>query len=186
MLASAKSLQGASRSNVSPAPIAQGSLMTQERIKAQNGFIIAVTGKDSHSSALTLSYNWYAAFLVFKVKEAWSTLLSPVLAKVNTAVTKPCDHDISIAFSFLTAIVLQLDRKELALVEIVDEMYNQELLRFTDDDRSRANQLVFAALGWISMMSEEEIVLLMAANSMNRYLILPILMPQAAFSSIGQ
>jgi len=50
----------------------------------------------------------------------------------------------------LTAIVLELRRRELALVEIVDGLYNQDLLNETDCERSVACQMVFAALGWIS------------------------------------
>jgi hypothetical protein len=50
----------------------------------------------------------------------------------------------------LTAIVLELRRRELALVEIVDGLYNQDLLKETEVDRSVACQMVFVALGWIS------------------------------------
>ena len=55
-----------------------------------------------------------------------------------------------IGMRVLTAIVLELRRRELALVEIVDGLYNQDLLNETDCERSVACQMVFAALGWIS------------------------------------
>jgi hypothetical protein len=104
-----------------------------------------------HSPALTLSRNWYLAFLEFKILDAWNTLLAPVLEDINPKATSPCDDDIGIAFQFLTAVAAELKRKELALVNIVDGMYNRCLLHETDNDRSKAHQLAFAALGWISM-----------------------------------
>jgi hypothetical protein len=91
------------------------------------------------------------AFLEFKILEAWNTLLAPVLEHINPKAISPCDHDISIAFQFLTAVASELKRKELALVDIVCGLYNKCLLHETDDDRSKAHQLAFAALGWISM-----------------------------------
>jgi hypothetical protein len=89
--------------------------------------------------------------LEFKILDAWSTLFAPVLENINQEATVPYDHDIAIAFQFLTAVASELERKELALVNIVDGIYNKCLLHETDDDRSKAHQLAFAALGWISM-----------------------------------
>lgn len=85
----------------------------------------------------------------------------PVLVGIHSDATCPCDHDITIAFQFLTAVASDLKRKEIALVDIVDAMYNKGLFceLETDYERSRAHQLVFAALGWISILIEHEIVL---------------------------
>jgi hypothetical protein len=91
------------------------------------------------------------SFLQFKIVQSWNTLLAPVLKKINQKATSPCDHDIAIAFQFLTAVAAEMKRKELALVDIVCGVYNKLLLYETDDERSKAHQLVFAALGWISM-----------------------------------
>jgi hypothetical protein len=99
--------------------------------------------------------DWYIAFLNCKIEEAWETLFRLVLAgTVGQTASYPCEYNITIAFHFLKEVASELiKRKELALVSIVDEMYNKDILRDVegDDDRSTANQLVFAALGWISM-----------------------------------
>jgi hypothetical protein len=146
---------GASGSQRSTTPSTRDVSPTRQRLEAQNAFIFAVTGKpfESRSHTLTKSCNWYTAYLEFKITDAWKTLFRPILQNIKSTSTSPCDHDISIAFQFLTAVVLELERRELALVNIVDQMYNKELLVDlpTETDRSRANQLVFAALGWISM-----------------------------------
>jgi hypothetical protein len=103
---------------------------------------------------LTSSCNWYLAFLEFKILQAWTSLLAPILKDVDPKATAPCDHDIAIAFRFLTAVAAELQRNEVALANIVDEVYNKGLVHHTDNDRSKAHQLAFAALGWISMSKD--------------------------------
>lgn len=64
---------------------------------------------------------------------------------------RPNDEDMSVAFQILGTIIKQFEREELALTDIVDKLYNDKLFKQeTDEFRSHANQLVFAALGWIS------------------------------------
>jgi len=60
----------------------------------------------------------------------------------------------AIGMQVLTAIVSNLQRSDLSLIEIVDGLYNRYLLKEVDVDRSKACQMVFAALGWISKQSE--------------------------------
>jgi hypothetical protein len=64
---------------------------------------------------------------------------------------EPCNEAISIAFQVLENIVLDLERQDLTLAEMVDTLYNNDLLRDTDIDRSHAKQLVLATFGWISI-----------------------------------
>jgi hypothetical protein len=141
-----------SGSNSSNTPLARDPSPSPQLREAQHTFIYTVTGRHFHSRALVLSCKWYAAFLEFKISEAWPTLLQPVLVDIDKRAASPCDHDISVAFQFLTAVVLELNRRELALVNIVDEMYNKCLFGDPDEERLKGNQLVFAALGWISMV----------------------------------
>lgn len=161
---------GSSVSDLSSTPTSRNPSAAPQKQEAQTALIFAVTGKrlhlgeHQHPTALTLSCHWYLAFLEFKILEAWNTLLAPVLANVNLKPTSPCDDDISAAFQFLTAVVSELSRKDIALVNIVDAMYNRCLLHETDDDRSKANQLVFAALGWISTLKNPEFLILTVAN----------------------
>jgi hypothetical protein len=64
---------------------------------------------------------------------------------------EPCNEAVSIAFQVLETIVLDLERQDLTLAEMVDTLYNNDMLRNTDIERSHANQLVLAAFGWISI-----------------------------------
>lgn len=68
--------------------------------------------------------------------------------------TPPSNQDMSIAFQIFKIVVLELRNRDhpgdLALSDIVGELYNEQLLRYTDPDRSNANQLVLASVGWIS------------------------------------
>jgi len=129
----------------------------------QDIFICAVTGKGPKSDGhgLTMAYKWYIEYLESKIREAWIPLFRRVLLNIRQYSDVPNGHDIATAFEFFTAVVLAFGRKDLALVEIVDEVYNKGLLKDSedeDDERSAANQLVFAAIGWISMFLHEYLV----------------------------
>ena len=76
-----------------------------------------------------------------------------VLTGIDPCVDIPSHRDVSIAFNFFTAVVKTLKKADLALVQIVDKLYNDGILRDTDDERSHAKQLVFAAFGWMSTLS---------------------------------
>jgi hypothetical protein len=149
-------------SDLSNTPTSRDLSVAPQSLESPSELIHSVTGKRVHlgnhpnPTALTLACTWYLAFLEFKILEAWNTLLAPVLANVNPKPTSPCKDDICLAFQFLTEVVRVLGRKEVALVDIVDAMYNRGLLHDTDDDRSKANQLVFATLGWISMLNSPD------------------------------
>ena len=122
----------------------------------QDELIYAVTRKRKieHSAALIVASGWYVQYLEYRINNAWAALFQPMLLDINTTSPKPSDKDMRIVFEFLTAIVVLFrDRTELALVDIVDKLYNKALLKDTDDDRSTATQLVFAIIGWISIFS---------------------------------
>jgi hypothetical protein len=119
----------------------------------QDALIYAITRtrKINHSYSLIVASRWYVRYLECKINDTWATLFQPVLVDINNTSVHPSDKDMGIVFEFLTAIVVLFrERKELALVDIVDKLYNAALLKDTDDDRSTATQLVFAIIGWIS------------------------------------
>lgn len=124
----------------------------QEPKTPQEAFIYETTHAALKSSEnLSTSSEWYVSFLECKIREAWDPLFRPVLVDISSK-EEPNDADIAIAFELLTAIILEFNRRDLALIEIVDELYNKKLLKETDSERAVANQLVFAAFGWISML----------------------------------
>ena len=118
---------------------------------AQEELIFAISGGIRRSNVLNEAWKWYFDFLESKINEAWNPLLSSVLQNTGLSSPSPSDKDLTVAIQVLTAIVLELKRPDLALITIVDGLYNQSLLNETDQTRSGAAQMVFVALGWISM-----------------------------------
>lgn len=97
--------------------------------------------------------NWYTSYLESKIRESWGSLFCPVLENIDSATDILDEQDVSPAFQFLIAILPVLKKPAFALTDVVDEAYNRGLLRYTDEERSHANQLVFSAFGWIGRKS---------------------------------
>lgn len=102
------------------------------------------------SVVLQHAYVWYVNFLECKIIEAWETLFSHVLRDTGNCAKFPGADALSNAFQMLEMIVIELTREHLALTDVVDQLYNKSILRYTDPERSHANQLLFASIGWIS------------------------------------
>lgn len=125
---------------------------------AQHAFLTSVTGETLGSDLLETACEWYLSFLESRIREAWAYLICPVVVDTNPFSDQPSSGDMAGTFRFLTAMVSEFRREELALVQIVDTLYNSGILKETDDDRSHANQLVFAAFGWISELPQYSLV----------------------------
>lgn len=119
-----------------------------------------MAGPELRSGNLPLACDWYTSFLKSKIEESWATLFKPVLAQICCTNGKPCDACLEKSFLFLKTVVSVFPKRDVALVDIVDELYNSEVLREaesdTEHDRSDANQLAFAAFGWISLLYTPE------------------------------
>lgn len=94
---------------------------------------------------------WYGRYLQSKFHHHWHLLTPALVGLENNA--KPAPGDLVIVYCFVTEVAKLLKtRKNLALVEIVDELDNQQLLKpQMDEERAILNQIVFATLGWLSM-----------------------------------
>jgi hypothetical protein len=119
---------------------------------AQNSFLAEILGLElgeKPREELKGACAWYMNFLEFKVRQAWKPLFIPVLRGTigNEEAPPPNNEDFSLTFEILKTIVEALGRENLALTDILDKLYNENLFKEADDDRSHANQLVFAALG---------------------------------------
>lgn len=101
--------------------------------------------------ALSEACTWYLDYLESKIKEEWITLLRPVLSDIEDIAHFPSERDIAVAFSFLSAVVMELKCVDVALTDICDFVYNEDLLKYTDSNRTEATQLIFTVVGWISM-----------------------------------
>lgn len=122
----------------------------------QKAFLDAINGDNFQPHQLALACEWYTSFLKSKIAEAWTPLFRPILIGICSD-CEPCESCLEVAFTFLKIVVSVFPRKNLALVEIVDELYNNQLLKAAEDDddhdESNANQLAFAAFGWISELN---------------------------------
>ena len=127
-------------------------------LDAQNSFLAEILGLElgekprAGLEELKDACAWYMNFLEFKIRQAWKSLFIPVLRGTidNEEAPPPNNEDFSLTFEILKTIVGALGRENLALTDIVDELYNENPFKEADDHRSHANQLVFAALGRIS------------------------------------
>jgi hypothetical protein len=118
--------------------------------QASDEFLFAVTGERFRWSTLEVACQWYTSFLESKIRESWVPLFQPVLINAYLASNTPNNKDLSRAFEMLTTMLAVLEKDDFALIQVVDELYNREILKEADPDSSRASQLIFAALGWIS------------------------------------
>ncbi|KAN0114717.1 hypothetical protein V8E51_004261 [Hyaloscypha variabilis] len=143
-------------------------LLSGERVcsAARDEYIAAVMGNGTRSEVVEAACQWQVGFLESQIKEAWIPLFRRVLEGVDPAGLKPSAYELSITFRVLAAMVREFRRDDRALVQIVDELYNSGVLIETDEsddsdyapyERSTANQIVFTALGLITMLYSPEL-----------------------------
>jgi hypothetical protein len=126
-------------------------LTPQERQK-RDDLISIIVGGQIIKGSLVNSCLWYGRYLQSKFHHHWH-LLAPALVGLEDNSTTPAPGDLVIVYSFVTEVAKLLQtRRNLALVEIVDELDNQQMLKpQMDEERAILNQIVFATLGWLSM-----------------------------------
>ncbi|RDW65489.1 hypothetical protein BP5796_10181 [Coleophoma crateriformis] len=102
--------------------------------------------------------DWYIRYLNSKVRSSWEVLYLPILEGVANGDSKDdvSSSDLSVAFKLHVAILAELRKDKVGLVQIVDALYNKDLLHDDKEDkdgeRLKAIQLVFTAIGWISSL----------------------------------
>ena len=86
-----------------------------------------------------------------RFKETWH-LLAPSLVGLADNSSEPRPGDLVIVYKFVLEVGRLLSvKKNIALVEFVDELDNNNLLKpQMDGERAKPNQIVFAAIGWLS------------------------------------
>jgi hypothetical protein len=145
---------GSTRSSQTSKPPVELEASLSSLFQAQDEFISLVIGEQREQTTVLVSAaRWYITFLQSRMSIAWCQLLQPVLKDINPLTELPSNKDMAIAFRLLATTISQFTRENLALAEIADELYNQQLLLYTDQKRTAANRLVFAAFGWISRIS---------------------------------
>jgi hypothetical protein len=126
--------------------------------KANNGFInstdlariIGLQDGDFRYHSLEQSLDWYAGYLSQQIQQSWA-----VFERTLLSIGADMEKSAPLILCFLDVVASEVrDHRDTTLVGIVDKLYILGTL--TDQhngDRREANQLVFAALSWLSKQS---------------------------------
>ena len=125
--------------------------LTYEESQCQGKLIDFIVGDDLRKGSLQRACQWYSRHLQMRFRMIWH-LLAPSLQGLVDDSTEPRPGDLVIVYNFVLEVALLLSKKKnIALVEFVDELDNNGMLKAQmDDERAKPNQIVFAALGWLS------------------------------------
>ena len=109
--------------------------------------------------SLQRSCKWYERYLQSKFNTHWHKL-APALVGLEDNTAAPRSGDLVVVYKFVIAVAKMLQtRKDVALVEIVDELDNENRLKpQLDEERAIPNQVVFAAMGWLSTFNATGLV----------------------------
>jgi hypothetical protein len=116
-----------------------------------------MVGDQPLKGSLRVSCAWYTAFLETKYRNQWEPLCCALkgLPDLPDRSVAPQPGELATVYRFVIAVAeLLKTKRNLALVEIVDHLDNSDLLKpQLDDQRAIPNQVVFAAIGWLSKSS---------------------------------
>ncbi|KAH8602771.1 hypothetical protein B0O99DRAFT_9013 [Bisporella sp. PMI_857] len=131
------------------------SALTDMELRKQDALLKFITGDEQIKGWLASACVWYAGYLRRQFCSHWH-LLAPTLVNIEEGSTAPASGDHVVLYEFVFAIAKLLKtRRNLALVEIVDDLENRGVLKEQGDgERAASNQIVFAAWGWLSMLYE--------------------------------
>jgi hypothetical protein len=129
--------------------------LTFEETQCQSKLISFIVGDDIVKGSLAAACSWYSRHLQMKFQQTWHAL-APSLLGLEDETTAPRPGDLVIVYNFVLAVAELLStRQHIAMVEIVDELDNNHLLKpQLDEERAKPNQIVFAAVGWLTMFYE--------------------------------
>lgn len=128
--------------------------LTETERKYQTSLISLMVGDQLLKGSLRESCAWYTAFLETKYRNQWGPLCCALKGLPDNSVA-PQPGELATVYRFVIAVAeLLKTKRNLALVEIVDHLDNSDLLKpQMDDQRAIPNQMVFAAIGWLSKSS---------------------------------
>lgn len=125
--------------------------LTDTERKYQTSLVSLMVGDQPLKGSLRGSCAWYTAFLETKYRSHWEPLCRALKGLPDRSAA-PQPGDLVTVYGFMIAVAeLLKTKRNLALVEIVDYLDNNNLLKpQLDDQRATPNQMVFAAIGWLS------------------------------------
>ncbi len=103
---------------------------------------------------------WFAKFLECRFRASWTTVMREALRDLWDLSNAPRPDEIGKVYSFMSVVAKSLfEVRGLAMVQIVDAVGNLGLLKdLRDPERAIPNQLVFAAVGWLSESTNTSIL----------------------------
>jgi hypothetical protein len=124
----------------------------QPRISDGRELILFLGENQPRTVSFKNACDWYVTFLDCKCKTFWH-LIQPVVVGVKERTPAPDAEDLDKVDHVLMTIARVLSKKkEFALVDIVDDLMNDGLIRDTTDDRVPSLQLLFTFMGWLSTL----------------------------------
>jgi len=129
--------------------------LTEDETQQQDHLVSFIVGDEIIKGPLATACVWYKCFLRYKFISHWK-LFAQTLEGIDDASTAPKPGNLFVVYKF-AKIVAQLLKTEsnLAVSQVVDELDNQRQLKpQLDGERAIPNQLVFAAIGWLTMFYE--------------------------------
>jgi hypothetical protein len=95
---------------------------------------------------------WYAKFLECRYRGAWTTVTREALRNLGDGSNEPQPDEIGVVYRFMSVVAKSLlEIRNLSMSDIVDQAHSLRLLKDQrDTERAVPNQLVFAAVGWLS------------------------------------
>lgn len=103
------------------------------------------------TDSFLVACNWYVDFIDSKIRAHWS-VIRRVVAGVEADASSPNADDIAKVDKVLAFIARDFSqKKDFALVEIVNDLINEELIVDNPtDERVGLHQLMFTFVGWLS------------------------------------
>lgn len=131
--------------------------ITDAELRCRDSLISLMVGDKVVKGSLIDSCTWYTTFLETKYRSNWQMLCSALKGLPNNAMA-PQTGELTIVYQFVIAVAKLLKTKRnLALVEIVDHLDNNDIIKTQlDDQRAIPNQMVFATIGWLTMLYEAQ------------------------------
>lgn len=133
---------------------------SQDELAKQDDLISFILDGEPVKGTLIHCATWYFQYFQSQFRSQWH-LLKISLKGLNEETSYPQPGELAIVYDFLLIVAKQLKTvKNLTLVDVVDELDNEDKLKNQlDEERAAPNQIVFAAVGWLSEFQESHQIL---------------------------
>jgi len=129
--------------------------LNPEEQQARDKLMRYIVAEDIWKGTVYNACSWYSQYLQSKFLDHWHAL-SAALVGLDEESKAPKNNEFIILFEFMRKVAeIFKTQSGCALTDIVDKLSNDGLLKDQlDDVRAIPNQVVFAAVGWLTMLYE--------------------------------